>query len=398
MRRVVIIGGGASGLAAAITAARGGAAVTVLERLDRVGKKILLTGSGRCNLCNASLSPEHYHGTVPTGRILSGFDGARYFRGLGVPVRTDSEGRMYPHSNTAASVLDALRFAAASAGVEFRCGVQVTGIRPEKHGFTVLCGDEKFRADAVICAAGGSAAPSCGTDGNLLPILQKLGHTVIKPVPALCPIPTDPNRVRPMKGMRVRAGVTAITGERAVKTEIGELQFTENTLSGICVFNLARIAALQKNVTLSVNLMPDFSSQEVHSMVELLLKQRGNLPAADLLTGILPKRTAETLLRGIYGNINADARDLIRDPAKLEHTLTDWRFPVTGTANFAQAQVTAGGIGGQSVRKNLESRTVPGLFFCGELLDADGDCGGYNLAWAWASGTEAAKSCLTYLG
>ena len=233
-RSVIVVGGGASGLSAAIAAAEQGAYVTLLERLPRVGKKLLLTGNGRCNLGNRDTAASHYHGTLPqAARILSGFDPEAYFRRFGLLTRTDAEGRIYPLSGTAASVLDALRFAAAQKGVRMLCERQVTAITQKGRRWQVTAGDTAFTADALILAAGGSAAPDCGTDGNLLPLLRRMGYTVNTPHPALCPVPTDPAMVRSLKGLRVRAAASAVRDGRILKTESGEVQFTGQALSGI---------------------------------------------------------------------------------------------------------------------------------------------------------------------
>ena len=398
--RVIIAGGGAAGLSAAIAAAENGNAVTILERLPRVGKKLLLTGNGRCNLGHDGFAFSHYHGSVTQAeRILADFDTRAYFRQFGLYTRTDSEGRIYPMSGTAASVLDALRYAAEQLGVQTLCEKQVTGFSPKNGKWNVFCGAERFSADAVILAAGGAAAPSCGTDGSLYPVLRKMGYTVVPPVPALCPVPTDPARVRALKGLRVRAAVSAVCGNRILKQETGEVQFTDTALSGICIFNLSRLAAESGSRTeIALDLLPEIPVRETAGILDFLLFQRGTLPAGDLLTGLLPKRIAETCIKQSGGNCGAPASALSAETMQtLTALLRDWRFPVTGTAKFAQAQVTAGGVAGECVTDTLESRLHRGLFFCGELLDLDGDCGGYNLTWSWASGQTAGASAGSFL-
>ena len=226
-RRTAVIGGGASGLAAAIAAARAGAEVTVLERLPRVGKKLLLTGNGRCNLSHTPLDFAHYHGTVPqAAQILAQFDTAEFFRSTGLRMRTDAEGRQYPYSMTAASVLDALRLTAEQCGVQTVCGCFVRSLTPAGGRWQIGCetaeGARSFSADAVIAAAGGSAAPACGTDGSLLPVLERLGHRVVRPLPALCPVPVRSPMLRQLKGLRIRAAVSAVREGSVLRTEAGE--------------------------------------------------------------------------------------------------------------------------------------------------------------------------------
>ena len=405
-RRIAVIGGGASGLAAALTAARAGAEVQILERLPRVGKKLLLTGNGRCNLSHDPLDASHYHGTVPqAAQILAQFDADAFFRSIGLLTRTDAEGRQYPYSMTAASVLDALRLTAAQCGVQTQCGCMVRQLCPSENGWRIVCETEGGRhsvsAEAVIAASGGSAAPSCGTDGSLLQELERLGHRIVRPLPALCPVPVQSPVLRQLKGLRVRAAVSAVKDGKTLKTESGEVQFAENALSGICVFNLSRLAAVHgRALTLSLDLLPEYGQEAAEALLSELASQRAGMQAADLLTGLLPKRIGEVLLR-LCGISPADGcaaacsgLDVIRRLAAL---CKAWQFPVAGIASFSQAQVTAGGVSGQSVTRTLASKAQKALWFCGEVLDIDGDCGGYNLAWAWSSGVLAgacsAESC-----
>jgi len=395
MKKMIVVGGGASGLAAAIAAAENGASVCILERLPRVGKKLLLTGNGKCNLSNITLSGDRYHGSVRYAHILHSFDAEQYFRNLGLFLRTDSEGRQYPMSMTAASVLDALRIRAEALNVRVFCEVQVTGLSRTKKGWCVHAAEEEFHADAVIFAAGGSAAPNLGTDGSLLPVLAQYGHQIIKPRPAICSVHSDAERLRPLRGVRVRAEVSAVRGGNVLKAERGEVQFNDDALSGICVMNLARLASLYgKRLTLRLNLLPEIPPQTLPEIIALLIAQRGLLPASELLTGLLPKRVGERIIKETFGHLTTPAAALIPDTdaaQRLCAALTAWEFPVLGTAGFDKAQVTAGGIAGECVSDTLESKAAPGLYFCGEILDLDGDCGGYNLAWAWASGTWAGR-------
>lgn len=397
MRKILVIGGGASGLSAAISAAQCGAKVTILERLPRVGKKILATGNGRCNLGHAGCDFSRYHGTVPQAkRILQQFNTEAFFAAQGVLTRTDSEGRMYPCSGAAASVLDALRLTCARYGVKECCEQQLTALYPKGDGWVAACGDARFSADAVILAAGGSAAPSCGTDGSLLPLLEKMGHTVIQPRPALCPVPTDANMVRSLKGMRVQALVSAVVDGKIRKQERGEVQFTETALSGICVFNLSRLAAIYGDrMRIVLDLLPEYSLEDAERLLEQWIALRKNDDCESLLIGLVPKRVGLACIRQAMGKVQGSVGIVFPDAAarrKLLHLLKNWQFPVRGTAAFSQAQVTAGGISGRSVTDTLESRCAKNLYLCGELLDIDGDCGGYNLDWAWASGACAGRA------
>ncbi|MGN0647701.1 MAG: NAD(P)/FAD-dependent oxidoreductase [Oscillospiraceae bacterium] len=397
MKRILIVGGGASGLSAAITAAQQGAKVTVLERLPRVGKKILATGNGRCNLGHTGCDFSKYHGTVPQAKsILQRFDTQAFFASLGILTRTDAEGRMYPAANAASSVLDSLRLACARYNVTEICNTKLTALKQKGDTWVALCGEKTYTADAVILATGGAAAPNCGTDGNLLPMLQAMGHTVTHPLPALCPIPTDPALVRSLKGMRVQASASLLLQDTVCKTEIGEVQFTENALSGICIFNLSRLAAIYGNrARIALDLLPHHSMEEADALIQQWITLRAEDDAESLLIGLLPKRVSAVCIRQAMQKNQGTVKSIFPDTMArktLLQLLKCWVFPVTGTATFAQAQVTAGGVSGQSITGTLESRLAKNLYLCGELLDIDGDCGGYNLDWAWASGCCAGKA------
>ena len=241
-----IIGGGASGLAAAIAASRYGCGnVTVLEKMQRVGKKILSTGNGRCNLTNRNISPADYTGdTELLSYISPDIDNAEdFFSSLGLICRADDNGRVYPYSNAATSVLDALRFAADSSGIRTVCDFTVSEITKAKHGFIITDGETQVKAKRVIIAAGGKAAPSLGSSGEGYELCRSLGHSVTRLFPALAPVRTDIELVKSLKGLRVAADATLISGGRVIDRQSGEVQFTDGALSGICIFNLSAKAA-----------------------------------------------------------------------------------------------------------------------------------------------------------
>lgn len=394
--QIAVIGAGASGMTAAYAAAHAGAQVTLLERLPRVGKKLLLTGNGRCNLGNTHREMTHYHGSLPQAeRILSGTDPEAWFRSLGLYCRKDPEGRMYPMSNTAASVLDALRFACQSQGVESLCDARVTGIRRDKGGFLLTVPQGAIRADRVIFSAGGYAAPNCGTDGTAMAMLRELGHPVSTPQPALCPIRTDPAGVKALKGIRVHAAVSALLGGTCLGRETGELQFTDGALSGICIFQLSGYAARYgSRLIISVDLLPEWTQEEAYGFLTQLHSRRRQLPLEELLTGMLPKRLGQVLLRRITDAPLTEPAACLTSPQlhRIAQVLKGLSFPVTGTAPWQAAQVTIGGIPGRVLTDTLESRLCPGLYVTGEAADLWGDCGGYNLMWAWASGICAGEA------
>lgn len=368
-RRVAVVGGGAGGLAAAVAAARAGAAVTVYERANRVGKKLLKTGNGRCNLSNLAVAPEGYNrpdfvapalAETPVGALLD------FFASLGLWTVSDGEGRLYPRSDTASSVLDVLRLGCAALGVEERCSCEVTGLERRDGGWTLRLADGgEARAHAVLLSTGGGTAPA-----------RALGHAMLPFSPILCPLRTDTAPIRGLSGLRVRCRASVLRGGRELAAESGELLFRDYGVSGIVILDLSRFAL--PGDMLSLDLLPELSARE---LAEKLSARP--LAGEELLTGVFHRRVGEALRR-------AAADD---SPPALARTIKGLRLEVLGCADAANAQVTRGGADPeQFCPDTLESRLQPGLYMAGEALDIDGRCGGYNLHWAFASGLAAGRS------
>lgn len=390
--KCAVIGGGAAGLMAACALARAGAYVTVLERQNRVGKKLLATGNGRCNMTNLDASPGNYRGAV--SEILSAFPPTRVlaeFERLGVPARIDSEGRAYPASNMAASVLDNLRLSLLEAGGIERTEFDAVQIA---RGFEIRARNgDAFFCDRALVATGGPAAPKLGGTAAGHELLRELGHSVTRLLPAIAPIHTETAAIKGLKGQRARCHVTLFDGKRAVRKEAGEVLFTETGVSGICVMQLARDAQTLKNPRLSFDFAPEAGD-------DLLSRRADHLPnrkLEDFLNGLVPRRLGWAALRaaGIDDFARPASSLSVDELAGLTRALRGFSLRVTGVSGFDAAQVTAGGVLMDEFDPvTLESRLVPGLFAAGEVLDVDGDCGGYNLQWAWASGLAAARGML----
>ncbi|MCL2569238.1 MAG: aminoacetone oxidase family FAD-binding enzyme [Oscillospiraceae bacterium] len=384
---IAIIGGGASGLVAALSAARLGAAVAVLEKLPRVGKKLLATGNGRCNLGNLSADLGAYHGSVDVSSVLARFPGEEaFFAELGLVVRPDEAGRLYPASGQATSVLDALRLQCAALGVREVCDFAVREIRPEDGGFLIRSSSgDTVRARRVVLACGGMAGPQYGTSGEGLQLAEALGHSVTVVYPALGPVAVEPKAVRALKGLRVQAKVTAVLNGRpdAAPTEEGQVQFGDGVLSGICVFNLAGY----RPEALSLDLVPWCA--DAVGLLREIASRRAEFLLEDFLTGLVPKRVGQVLLQAVTEKPLSTSVSALseKELTALAGLMKDWRFAVVPRVDWEAAQVTAGGVTG--VGATLESPIVPGLFFAGEVLDVHGDTGGVNLRWAWASGVVA---------
>ena len=399
-----IIGAGASGMMAALAAASSGKhTVLLFERQQRPGRKLMVTGNGRCNLTNTGASPANYHGTQSgfADAILSRFtprDTLDFFHALGLLTVEEYGGRVYPLSNSANSVLDVLRFALDAKGVELRVSSPVREIRRRGRGFVLRTDEGETFSDRVIVACGGAAGAKSGgvTDGYEL--LKPLGHARTKLYPALVQLTTEPEYPRALKGIRADARIRLLHGETPLAESAGELQFTERGVSGPAIFDLSRTASVNgAGAVLSIDLLRDYDKGQILS---LLKDRRRNLPeleTSQLLTGLLQNRLGRMLIK--YARLPAELPIGKLSDAQLRtlaESLKSFALKLTGTEGFDNAQVTVGGIKTEDFDPyTLESRLHPGLFVCGELLDVDADCGGFNLQWAWASGhaagTAAAK-------
>ena len=404
MRRtdLAIVGGGASGLAAAAAAAAGEKrlSVAVLEKNPRVGKKLLLTGNGRCNLTNREAGVGlHYHGDAGARTVLDRFPPERVlelFQKAGLLCREMEGGRFYPYSLQASSVLNVLRRNLDFFGAQVLCGFEVKSIRKSDGGFVLSSPDGDIAARRVILAAGGAACPQSGSDGGGFVLAKAFGHTAGPIYPSLVQVKTDPARVRPLKGVRCPAAAAFCAGDRKIRTSRGEVQFTENALSGICVFELSRCfgeLGAPTGAEIALDLFPEYSLERLTGLLRAAAESAENLSAPQLLEGFLPKALGIEISRYAFGGASLSARPLkAEDFKRLAAAARDFRFPVKETFSWDRAQVTAGGIPFSELTETLESKKCRGLYLCGELLDVDGDCGGFNLHWAWASGLTAGKA------
>lgn len=397
MKKIAIIGGGASGLAAAIEALRLSKrqntpiSVTIYEKLPRICKKVLVTGNGRCNLCNTNITPAHYRGDelLINSIIKSNFsDTLSFFNSLGLLLKQEN-GRVYPKSGTASSVADALRFTAASLGCEVFVDTAITKIKKTGKGFLL---NDKYAADAVILACGGAAAPHCGTDGNGFTLLSSFSHKAPKVYPALVSVKCGDSFFKSLKGIRADATAALFCNGNKLYEETGEIQFTEYGLSGIPILNLSGlIGATEKaGYKITLDLCPDMDNNSLYSFLETAFSS-GKPTLADVLTGIIPKRLSEVLLKRINISPSKDPRTKNTDTAlKITNTIKNFDANIIGTTGFRNAQVTSGGFSARDINiSSLSSKYTDGIYICGELLDAYGICGGYNLHFAWTTGRIA---------
>ena len=440
--------------------------MVLLEKQSRVGRKLLATGNGRCNLTRLGAKPSDYFGARGAAatalRRCPPEDVLAFFDELGLPAAPDEEGRVYPLSNQAASVLDALRLSAAERGCEIRTDCAAEEIRAEGnsqarsarsdaqsrgqkasgrsaepypsfradavrshradgvHGkgaspsalassehergssdaassFLVRTSDgQTLRARRVLICTGGLAAPKLGACGDGYKLMEMLGHSSTPKFPAIAALKTPPEPVRPLKGQRAECLLTLTSGSRTLRAERGEALFADGGVSGIAAMQLARACqtALRagEKCALHLNFAPDWEDADAR-----LSERARRLPLRtmeDFLSGVVPKRIGQTLVKAAgIEPLSREARSLSpRELRALAAALTDWTLPVTGTQGFEQAQVTAGGVSMDGFDpETMQSRRVPGLYGAGELMDVDGDCGGFNLQWAWSSALIAAR-------
>ena len=386
----LIIGGGAAGLCAAIAAARKGENVTILERMDRVGKKILATGNGRCNLLNAG--PLRYPGNGEFARQVIDYPALkRFFEDLGLTLRVEAEGRVYPASGQASSVLDVLRLSLDRLGVQIVTGCQVTGLSKKKDMFTAQTSQGVFTAQKVIVCGGGKAAPKLGSDGSAYKLLKDLGHEISPLCPALTQFKCESPFLKGLSGIRVKAKVWVTQGAHILAKQEGEALFTDYGVSGVCAMQLSRFGQ-EKNCALHLDLRPALGLEG--DALSFLLRRKeafGDVPMSQFFTGLCVNRLAESLLRVLAIPGAMTARQLFKNQwERLAALLADVPLPIMGVNGFESAQVTWGGADPWMFDPNtMESLICPGLYAAGEILDVDGDCGGFNLMFAWASGLKA---------
>lgn len=382
-KRIVIVGGGAAGLVAAIMAAREGQAVTVLEHNEKPGKKINATGNGKCNLTNLALPTDAYRGThpefaIPALQAFSIQDTIKFFSALGI-YTVNKNGYIYPHSGQAASVTEVLCMEARNLGVKIKTNEHVTHIKKEAGNWKVVTKSWQYEGDAVILAAGSKASQISGADGSGYDLAKKLGHRIITPLPALTALKCAG---QPFKwaGVRTEGKVTLCLDQIPLKSQQGELQLTEYGVSGIPVFQISRYAirALKEGskVSLLLDFLPEFPIEAMDGFLAARKKNSPYKTEKELLVGLFPQKLISVLT----------ARK------DLKKAIKEFPLEVVSGLDFSQAQVCSGGVDTAQVNPvTMESLLCPGVYFAGELLDIDGTCGGYNLQWAWSSGAAAGK-------
>lgn len=391
---IITVGAGAAGLAAAISAKRNNRdlKIAILEAQSKAGKKILVTGNGRCNLTNTNVSKEFYHGSFDVSKILNRLSAEKlinFFSTLGLVCDTEANGLVYPHSRQASAVLDVLLMEIKRLKIEIICDCKVELIRKKGGFFNIKTSNGEYTAKKIVMSCGGKAFPTAGGTGLGLDVIKNLGHKITPLFPALCPIQVKSDFMKSLKGIRAKAEVTLYDGEKAIKSEIGEVQFTDNALSGICVFNLTTLLPKVKSPVISVNLAKDYSYIELLNLLSDRKKLFANEPIENYFTGLFHKNIGIALLKSVTDKPMTEICKRLSDKEikALANLIQNWKFECKQCKDFSKAQVMLGGVNGNEVNGyTFESKVVKNLYICGEALDVCGDCGGFNLHFAFASG------------
>jgi len=394
---VAVVGGGAAGLAAAVAAAREKCSVAIVDRMPRLGKKILITGGGRCNLGHERLDPALFSSTNPAlvASVFARFGTAeivRFFEGLGLRIVSDC-GRLYPSTNQAASVLKVLELEIRRRGVEVLTGFEAAAVKREKEALAVVSADGiRMMARSVVLAGGGRSYPALGSNGSAYDLARALGHGLVEPVPSCVPLLVRDRACHFLQGQKIRAKAEARIDGRAAAEAAGDLLFTEYGLSGTAVLDvsteisLALHRAKKPRAEIRLDLLPDLGRDRLE--IELKRRTAEGWEGADLVSGLLPEKFGKVAAGWIPPGTRPEAY-----ASALAAALKDRRFDVQGTRGWNEAEFTSGGVNAAEIdAERLESKTAPGIFLAGEICDVQGPRGGYNLSWAWASGMLAGRA------
>ena len=399
MKNIAVIGAGASGMMAAIAAASAGASVTLYERNDQVGKKILQTGNGKCNFSNTVMNVDCFHGSVCENgllkRVLEKFDKdttVAFFEKLGIMPRI-RYGGYYPYSEQASAIRDVLLHEICRLKIRLVTSHQVREITRSGKGFTV----DGSPFNAVILTTGGKAAPKTGSTGDGYYLAEKLGVRSVEALPSLTYLTSAEKWFKGVAGVRAEAALSLMSDGKVVDSSRGELQLTDQGISGICTFQLSgqagRLLSKGHKIKVLLNFMPDMTQDELISFLEKRMELNPQKKVQEFLVGIFPEKLNKTLcqLSGLKADLLVSALKG-SDIKRLAGNISSLAVNVNGTGGFDRSQVTSGGIPASELTENLELKKVPGFYTAGEVADCDGICGGYNLQWAWSSGWIAGNA------
>lgn len=401
-KSLCVIGGGAAGMACAIEALRSGVHVTIMEHKERIGKKILMTGNGKCNFTNRNLQSNMYYSNdlAFVSRVLAKMDTDQmlsFFSSLQLCYK-EKNGYYYPVSNQASSVLDVMRFALEKMGCDIILSCSVKQIKPNQNHYDVITNQGIYQFDAVVLACGGKSYAETGSDGSGYTLAKSLGLQLLKPAPALGGLRSFETYFKRVSGVRTDGKVSIYVDGKLLGEDAGEIQLTDYGISGIPVFQVSRIVArtlcdqTQADIVAKLDLFPEISYEQLCRALEKRFKVQAGLTAEQALSGFLNKKINSLFLTFVEIKSGDDAADVSQKKIKrLASYCKSWEIPIKETNDFSKSQVCSGGVLLSQLSDSFEVKNRSGLYVIGELTDVDGKCGGYNLHWAFASGIIAAK-------
>lgn len=405
--KIGIIGGGASGMMAAIAAAKEGAQVTIFEKKDRVGKKILTTGNGKCNLSNLEFGTDYYYCSDADKlkkmfKVFSPFDTITFFEDAGLMIR-EKNGYLYPYCEQASAVLDILRMQMEKAGINLISEAEVHNVvyREKNEDFCLKTSEKEYRFDKLILACGSPASLKRGEGKSGYELAKGLGHQIVPLMPGLCGLKSDESFVKALAGVRAQAKVMLFADDEILSCETGEVQFTDYGVSGIPVFQISRLAAYAcqkgQHVCIKLDFFPDLDNTAYNVMNKLRFETQKDKTLENYMVGVLNKKINMVLIKEAGCKPSVTAKEAgYKKVSGIMELCRGLSLHITEPGQIENAQICAGGVDFAQINTEMESKLIKGLYFAGEMVDVDGKCGGYNLQWAWTSGYIAGKNAAGY--
>ncbi len=398
---MIIIGAGATGLCAAITVARAGRKVTLLEQNSKIGKKILVSGNGKCNIDNRYIDNKRFHSQDPKfiEEVLNGYDYKSvesFFTSIGLELIEGKEGKMFPMSLQSSTVVELLEYEARRLGVEIVCDCKVQSIDKVADGFTLETSQGSKICEQLLLASGSPAAPQLGGSNSGYAFATKMGHTLIPRHPSLVQLCSEENWVKGASGVKIAGLAQLYANGEYITEKKGDLLFTNYGISGLAILDLSREVSTRlanyDYCELNLDLMPELSKEKLASLLLKRIQKESKKPIGLWLQGVMNKKLINIILEQSKCKVNVENELNRKEINKIVHTIKNLKLSINDTKGFQGAEVATGGINTTEVNpKTMESKLVPNLFFAGEILDVDGDRGGFNFHWAWVTGMRVAS-------
>ncbi len=399
---MIVVGAGAAGLVAAITAARAGQKIILLEQNTKMGKKILVSGNGKCNIDNKYISLSRFHGQNPDfiEKVLEGYGievVEKFFTSIGIELTEGKEGKMFPMSLQAGSVVELLEYEAKRAGVEILCDCVVTSVSKEGNTFTVETSQGTKSCKKLLLSSGSPAAPQLGGSNSGYAFATKMGHSLIPRHPSLVQLCSEEAWVKACAGVKIAGLAQLYANGEYITEKKGDLLFTNYGISGLAILDLSREVSIRlanyDYCELNLDLMPELSKEKLTNLLLKRIEEGSYKPIVLWLQGVLNKKLIHIILEQSKCKVNIEGELNRKEVGKLVYAIKNLKLSINDTKGFKGAEVATGGINTVEVNpQTMESKLVPDLYFAGEILDVDGDRGGFNFHFAWVSGMRAGKN------